>query len=72
MRKSAHGVAYFRCPSTVNRKLIKELFSNGNIVRWDMTDKGNVRVPIGAYVWKIELERRNEEVGRTGILEVER
>jgi hypothetical protein len=57
---------------SVNGKLIKKLFSNGNVVRWDMTDKGNVRVPIGAYVWKIKLERRNEEVGRTGILEVER
>jgi hypothetical protein len=52
--------------------LIKELFSKGNIVRWDMTGDGNARVPIGAYVWKIELERGNEEVGKTGILQVER
>ena len=42
------------------------------VVRWDMTDKGNARVPIGAYVWKIMLERGSEEVGKTGILEVER
>jgi flagellar hook assembly protein FlgD len=57
---------------SVNGKLIKELFSKGNVVRWDMTDAGNDRVPIGAYVWKINLERGNEEVVKTGILEVER
>jgi flagellar hook assembly protein FlgD len=57
---------------SVNGKLIKELFQNGNTVRWDLTDAENVKVPIGAYVWKIKLERGNEEVGRTGILQVER
>jgi hypothetical protein len=57
---------------SVNGKLIKELFSNGNIVRWNMTDKGNVRVPVGVYVWKVKLERGIEEVGKTGILQVER
>jgi hypothetical protein len=57
---------------SVNGRLIKELYQNGNTVRWDLTDAENVKVPIGAYVWKIKLERGNEEVGKTGILQIER
>jgi alpha-L-fucosidase 2 len=37
--------------------LVKEVVSNGSVVRWNLKGNGNASVSTGAYVYRIKLER---------------
>jgi hypothetical protein len=50
--------------------LVKEIVSNGAVVRWNMKSKGDTPVSTGAYVYKIKLERANRATEASGIFQI--
>ena len=57
---------------SINGTLIKELISNGNTIRWNMTSSGNTPVSIGGYTYSVKLERANQAVMTSGMFQIVR
>jgi hypothetical protein len=50
--------------------LVKEIASNGNVVRWNMQGSGNAPVAAGLYLYRIKLERADKAAVTSGIFQI--
>ncbi len=56
----------------LNGARVKELVSNGAVVRWDMTSAGHFPVAIGGYAYSIRLECARKTTEESGTFQIVR